>query len=254
MKISVVTVCYNAASTLAGAIESFLQQDYSDKELLIIDGGSFDGTVEVARSYACSQISVLSEPDRGIYDAMNKGLRLFRGDVVGFLNSDDVYHDATVLSRLGNALDDADMAYGDLQIVESHEKKKVIRSWRAGKYSPWSYQLGWMPPHPTFYVRRKVVEELRQFDLSYSLAADYDFMLRAMANRVFKIAYVPHMLVDFKMGGTSTNGWKQTFRINLECLRSRRAHLSSPTIDVALVLRPLRRLFQLRDFGRYLFR
>src|ERR1700722_10440299 len=179
MKISVVTVCYDAASTLALTIESFLQQDHPDKELLIIDGASSDGTVKIARSYACPQISVISEPDRGIYDAMNKGLRLFNGDAIGFLNSDDIYHDAHALSRLSRALGDSDIAYGDLRIVENHTTKKVIRNWRAGKYNRWSYQLGWMAPHPTFYVRRGVIEAVGEFDLTYTIASDYDFMLRA---------------------------------------------------------------------------
>lgn len=254
MKISVVTACYNSAATIADTIESFLAQDYPDKEMLIVDGASRDATKEVVARYPSPLIRYYSEPDRGVYDAMNKGLRLFSGDAVGTLNSDDVYHDNTALSRIADGLQTADIVYGDLNMVRDHAAREVVRQWRAGEYSRFSYQLGWMAPHPTFYVRRAVAERVGLFDLSYRIAADYDFMIRAMTQGNVRIRYIPHTLVDFKMGGVSTRNWRATLALNLECLHARRVHLNAPPVDAAIFLRPLRRLFQIRSPFTYLRR
>lgn len=254
MKISAVTVSYNSAATIGGTIESFLRQDYPDKELVVIDGASSDDTLKIVESFGSSAIRVFSEPDRGAYDAMNKGLLRFAGDAMGFLNSDDTYHDDHVLTRIARGLENADMVYGDIHMVADHDSKRLIRSWKAGKYGRWSYHLGWMPPHPTFYARRHVIEAVGEFDLTYPIAADYDFMLRAMVKNDFRAAYVTHVLVDFQLGGISTKNWKATVQGNLECLHSRRTHLRSPTIDAALFLRPLRRIVQLKQITPYLFR
>ena len=244
MKISVITVCFNSEHTIGDTIRSFLSQEYRNSELLIIDGGSQDNTVALAHSFEDPRIRVISEPDNGIYDAMNKGLRLFEGDAVGTLNSDDTYHDSLSLSRVAATLQQADIAYGDLVFVRDHTSKEVVRTWKAGQFSRHSFRLGWMPPHPTFYARRHVVERVGYFDCSYKIAADYDYMLRAMVLYNFRSSYIPHTLVDFKIGGLSASSWRNSIIINREALMARRLHLHSSAIDLATLLRPARRISQ----------
>jgi glycosyltransferase len=246
MKLSVVIVAFNAEKTIQFAIESFLAQRQSDKELLIIDGASTDRTLEIARSFPSDQIRIFSEKDRGIYDAMNKGLRLFSGDAVGFLGADDTFHDPDCLSAIATALEDADIAYGDLHMVRNQIEKKVIRVWKSGTFHRRSFATGWMPAHPTFYVRRHVVEGTGAFDLSYDVSSDYDYILRAMSETSYRIQYVPKILVDFQLGGTSTSGLRGIVHQNIECLRSRQRHLNAPFIDAAFFLKWARKLAQFR--------
>jgi glycosyltransferase len=249
MKISVVTASYNSQATIGFTIQSFLEQDHPEKEMLVIDGASSDATLKIVESFASDAIRVFSEKDKGVYDAMNKGFHLFDGDAVGFLNSDDTFHDSRVLSDIAAALQDADIAYGDLHMVTDHRTKRVVRSWRAGTFNRHSFQLGWVPPHPTFYMRKEVAQKVGDYDLSYVTTADYDYMLRALALNDFKARYIPRVLVDFQIGGISTRGWRVTLRGNLECLRSRREHLNAPIIDPAFFLRFARRIFQIRRSG-----
>jgi glycosyltransferase len=245
MKISTVTVSFNSQATIARAIESFLEQTHPDKEMLVIDGASKDGTLDVVRSFASGAIRVISEKDRGIYDAMNKGLRYFSGDAIGFLNSDDAYHDNSVLARITHALDNADAVHGDLVMVKDHVGRRAVRTWRAGPFVPGSFRHGWMPPHPTFYIRRDLAAAMGAFDLSYGTSADYDFMLRTLELHAPRTAYIPHPLIDFMVGGVSTKGLRAVIDGNLECLRSRRAHLGARRVDLALFTKPARKLLQL---------
>lgn len=248
MKISVVTVAYNSAATIGQTIESFLRQRHGNKELVIVDGGSTDETVSIAQSFQAPSLRLISEKDEGIYDAMNKGLRLFTGEAVGFLNSDDTFHAGTSLELIAGGLKDGDVAFGDLNMVTDHRSKRTVRTWRTGQFSRSAFQLGWIPPHATFYVRRRVAQAVGAFDLKYRIASDYDYMLRAMAIPGCRIKYVPHVLVDYRWGGTSSGSIGNMIKGNLECLDSRRRHLKSGPIDTALFLRPMRRLFQLRPF------
>src|SRR3982074_1810268 len=226
MKISVITAAYNSQATIASTIESFLGQSHPAKEMLVIDGASKDDTLRIVESFGSNQIRVVSEKDSGVFDAMNKGLHLFEGDAVGFLNSDDTFHDAGVLGDIAAAMSDADIVYGDIKMVMDHRSKRLVRSWRGGKFGRYSYQLGWGPPHPAFYMRRAVAERVGDYDLSYPTTADYDYMLPAR--------YLPRVIADFAMGGISTGSWRVTVTGNLECLRSRRQHLNAPVIDAAL--------------------
>lgn len=248
MKVSVVTASLNSAATIAFTIESFLAQTYHDKELLIVDGVSQDQTIKIVESFASPAIRVFSEPDKGVYDAMNKGFKYFAGDVIGFLNSDDTFHDAHVLSDVASGLASADILYGDLDMVTDHRTKRIVRVWRGGKLRRHAFQLGWVPPHPTFYIRREVAEKVGRYNLSYMTTADYDYMLRAIALNDFRIRYLPRVMVDFQTGGISTRGLGVSIRGNLECLRSRREHLNAPFIDAAFFLRFARRIFQVRPF------
>jgi glycosyltransferase len=177
---------------------------------------------------------------------MNKGLAYYSGDAIGFLNADDCYHDSSALTRIAQALGSADAAYGDLVMI-SPRTKKIVRKWNAGKFESKIFSRGWMPPHPTFYIKRKLASETGQFDLQYNISADYDFMLRALELQRPKVRYIPHVLVDFMIGGKSTGGLGAIIRGNLECLQSRQNHLGAPFVDNALFLKPFRKLSQLRQ-------
>jgi glycosyltransferase involved in cell wall biosynthesis len=251
MKISIITASYNSEATIRSTIESFLAQDYTDKEMLVIDGASNDATLKIVDSFRSNAIRVYSEPDKGVYDAMNKGFRLFSGDILGFLNSDDTFHDSRVLSDIAAAMQDSDIVYGDLRMVTDHHTKNLVRFWRGGKFRRYSFQIGWVPPHPTFYIRREVASKVGEYDLSYITTADYDYMLRALALNDFRVRYIPRVIADFQIGGISTRGFGVTLRGNLECLRSRQAHLNAPFIDAAFFLRFVRRIFQLRKSTLY---
>ncbi|MEA2884078.1 MAG: hypothetical protein QOH32_3334 [Bradyrhizobium sp.] len=250
MKISVVTASLNSGATIGFTIESFLRQDHPEKEMLVIDGESSDATLAIVGSFGSDAIHVLSERDEGVYDAMNKGFRLFQGDAIGFLNSDDTFHDSRVLADIATAMRDCDIVYGDLNMVTDHRSKTLVRSWRGGAFKRYAFQLGWVPPHPTFYMRRAVAEKVGEYDLKYLTTADYDYMLRALALNDFRVCYLPRVLADFQVGGLSTAEWRVRLRGNLECLQSRREHLNAPPIDPAFFLRFARRLFQLRRLGR----
>lgn len=245
MKISTVTVCHNSQATIARTIDSFLSQDHSDKELLVVDGGSTDGTVEIVKGFASDSIRLISESDSGIYDAMNKGLANFSGDAIGFLNSDDVYHGASALTRIAEGLEEAAAVYGDLVMISDHETGDIVREWRGGEFVPGAFRSGWMPPHPTFYIRRELAARTGKFDVRYRISADYDFMLRALELHRPRVRYVPHVLVDFMVGGLSTTGPLAVIRGNLECLRARQQHLGAPMLDAALFMKPIRKLRQL---------
>lgn len=245
MKISTITVCHNSQASIARTVESFLCQSHADKELLVIDGASTDRTVDIVRGFGSASVRIISEKDQGIYDAMNKGLRNFSGDAIGFLNSDDIYHDDSVLSRISTSLEQHQTVYGDLVMISDHATRKVVRNWKAGNFVPGAFRRGWMPPHPTFYIRREVVQRVGLFDLSYSISADYDFMLRALELHTSDAHYIPHTLVDFMVGGVSTTGFGAVWRGNVECLRARRKHLGTPPIDFAFMAKPLGKLAQI---------
>lgn len=246
MKISVVTASFNSEATIGYTIESFLKQTHPDKEMLVVDGVSRDGTLKIVESFDSPDIRVFSEPDKGVYDAMNKGFHRFAGDAVGFLNSDDTFHDANVLAEIATGLEDADIVYGDLNMVTDHQTKRLTRVWRGGTFRRNAFKLGWVPPHPCFYMRRQVAAAVGDYELSYITTADYDYMLRALELNDFRVRYLPRVFVDFQIGGISTRGLGVTIRGNLECLRSRREHLNAPPIDAAFFLRFARRIFQLR--------
>lgn len=244
MKVSIITVAFNSAPTIAYAIDSFLAQSHTNAELLIIDGASTDDTVAIARSYSDPRISVLSEPDEGLFDAMNKGLRLYSGEAVGFLNSDDSYHGRDALARIAGALEDADVVHGNIDFVSDHARKTVIRRWRGSPHRPGAFREGWMPAHPTFYVRRSLAERIGGFDPELSIAADYDFMLRALETGLVTSAFVDDVLVDMMVGGNSTQSWRSYVTGNLESLRSRRKWLGSGFVDYALFAKPTQKVRQ----------
>lgn len=226
MKISIITVVYNSKDTVQDTIASVLSQDYDDLEYVIVDGVSTDGTVEiirdVAKKYSGRSIKLISEKDNGIYDAMNKGIRLATGEVVGLLNGDDVYNGRAVLKTISDvfANPSIDVCYADLVYVDEFDLDKVIRYWKSCAYRYGLFSKGWAPPHPTFFVRKKVYEEYGVFDLSYSMGNDVDLMMRFLNKNELKSFYVPEILVKMRLGGESNRNVINIVRQNLELFRA----------------------------------
>ena len=216
LTISIITVTFNAENTLHECIESVLEQS-SDVEHIIIDGASTDSTLKTIEHYKDSLTKVVSEPDNGIYDAMNKGLKFATGDVVGILNSDDFYASPDVLKKVANAfaVSDVDACYGDLVYVDQKDTNKIIRYWRAGDFNARKFYMGWMPPHPTFFVRRSVYEEHGLFNLKLGSAADYEIMLRFLLKKRLKAAYIPDVLVRMRIGGESNISFSNRLKAHL---------------------------------------
>ncbi len=244
MRVSVITVCWNSAKTIRHTLDSFLAQSHENKELLVIDGASTDETVSIARSYAADSIRVVSEPDEGMYDALNKALKLYEGDAFGVLNSDDTFHDETTLDRVADALSRSETVHGHLNFVENQSNKKIVRRWRAEAMPTKGFRTGWMPAHPTFYVKREVADTVGEFDRSWGIAADYDWMLRALECENFGLEMIDHVMVDMAHGGMSTQGVGAYVNHNLEALKSRQKWLGAGVIDYALIAKPARKLRQ----------
>ena len=215
MKISIITITYNSAKTLPRALESVRSQTYGDIEHIIIDGASTDGTVEIIKNYSkgpsdkvpsTKEVRWVSEPDGGIYDALNKGIRMATGDVIGFLHSDDVLYSPNSIGQIAAAFESskADVVYGDLQYCNGD---KVTRRWRSNAFKPSSLKFGWMPPHPTLYVRREVYEQVGEYDSWFRISADYDMILRIFTAG-YKTHYIPQVLVSMETGGASNSDAK----------------------------------------------
>lgn len=204
MKISIVTAVWNRACTIGEAIESVQRQSYGNIEHVIQDGGSTDGTLQVIERLANNRTRLVSQRDSGIYDAINIGISRATGDVIGLMHSDDMFTTDGVLCDVATAFVDrkVDGVYGDLQYISATDPDRVIRYWRSGAYDPSKLKRGWMPPHPTLYLRREVFERWGAYDTSFRISADYDAMLRWFANDI-RLAYVPKVLVKMRLGGES---------------------------------------------------
>lgn len=226
MKISIIIAVRNSHATIATALDSALAQDHPETELIVIDGASTDGTLAVLAAHRAQLAVLVSEPDRGIYDALNKGIARASGNVVGFLHADDLYADAHVLARIAAAFADpeVDAVYGDLVYVSQADTGRVIRHWRAGGYRPARLRWGWMPPHPTLYLRRALYERHGGFDLQYRIAADYDLMLRVLSRLTGRVVYLPEVLVRMRMGGISNRSLRHILRKSWEDYRALRAN------------------------------
>lgn len=222
MKISVVTAVFNRASTIAEAVESVQRQTYPYLEHVIQDGGSSDGTLDQIAKLAAMNTNVTSERDTGIYDAINRGIDRATGEIIGLMHSDDFFADDTVLEKVAAAFASpgVDGVYGDLQYVSADDPTRIVRHWRSGQYHPSLLKHGWMPPHPTLYLRREVYERYGVYDTSFSIAADYDAMLRYLATGKIKLAYIPEVLVKMRLGGESNRSLERILRKSREDLRA----------------------------------
>lgn len=226
MRISVVTATYNCASTMSDCLRSVAEQRHTDLEHIVVDGASTDGTVQLLHQNANQIDRIISEPDKGIYDALNKGVALASGEVVGFLHADDLYSDAMVLEEIAAAFQNPDVeaVYGDLTYVQKTNTDQVVRYWKSSAFRRSTLAGGWMPPHPTLYLRRRVYEKFGGFDLSYRIAADYDFMLRVLGKIEGKVVYLPRVLVKMRVGGESNRSLRNVMRKSAEDLRALRSN------------------------------
>jgi glycosyltransferase len=247
MKISVITVVYNNKTTIENAVNSVFSQNYPKIEYIVVDGGSTDGTMEVLNKHKGQIAHLVSERDNGIYDAMNKGLRLASGDVVGILNSDDFYVDSNVISDIAAVFEnyDIDCCYGDLEYVDYHDTIRVVRKWKSKPFKQGLFKTGWHPPHPTFFVRREIYEKFGGFDLDFNISADYELMLRLLEKYNIESHYIPRVLVRMRNGGTSNRNLKQIFKANVQCFRSWKKNGLKPSL-FTILRKPFSKLLQLR--------
>lgn len=205
LQISVVTAVYNRVATLGETLRSVHGQTWGNVEHIVIDGGSTDGGLDVLAQHKSGIAKMISEPDRGLYDALNKGIGQASGDIVGFMHADDQFASPLALARIAAAFSDPSVSavYGDLAYVKETDATRVIRYWRAGSYRRDQLTQGWMPPHPTFYVRREIYSRFGGFDTRYRIAGDYENMLRILWRGGVQPTYIPELLVRMRMGGTS---------------------------------------------------
>ena len=240
MKISIITPVYNKQETICDAIESVLLQKHTDWEYIVIDGGSTDGTVEAIKSYGEKIGIVVSEQDRGIYDAMNKGIALAQGDIIGILNADDFYADSLVFKNIVNEFSskDIDAVFGDLDYVSSRDISKIVRKWHSSDYIPGSFSKGWHPPHPTFFVKKDIYHRYGNFDESFHLSADFELMLRFFEVHHISTSYISHVLVKMRTGGASNRSIRRILEEHKYIHRAFKKH----NIPVGLLYTP-KRLF-----------
>lgn len=203
-------------------INSVLRQDYNDTEYIIIDGVSTDGTLDILEKYRSQISKCISEPDKGIYDAMNKGLNCATGDIVGFLNSGDFYTNEKVIGRIVEAMkvNNVDCCYGDLEYVSKNNPGKTVRRWKSQPYKDGLFEKGWHPPHPTFFAKKCVFDRYGCFDLNYDIAADYELMLRFLRKHYRKSCHIPDVLIKMRIGGKSNKNLWQIIRANVQCYQA----------------------------------
>ncbi len=221
MKVSIITSCYNRAATIRSAIESVLAQDYNDIEFIVVDGSSTDGSLDIIREYVDRISIIISEPDHGMYEAINKGIRVATGEIIGLLHSDDFFYDNGVIGRIVERMKrtHADFLYGDGLFVNPDNTNKVVRNWIGGGYRLWKVRHGWLPLHPTCYIRRDVMMRLGLYNESYKIAADSDLLVRYLLTGGLTVTYLNEYIVRMRMGGLSTDSakrkkmWEEDIRV-----------------------------------------
>lgn len=242
--VTIITATYNSAATLVDTLESVAGQTYPHIEHLIIDGASKDDTAAIAARYP-HVARFVSESDKGLYDAMNKGIKLSSGDIIGILNSDDFYADNRVIEKVVELFQNPDTlaVYADLQYVDAEDTSKVIRHWKAGIYDQQAFYYGWMPPHPSFFVRKQLYEQCGVFNTSFRYAADYELMLRFLLRYNAPAAYLPEVAVKMRVGGQSNASLKNRLRANREDRRAWTVNGLTPYF-FTIPLKPFRKIGQ----------
>lgn len=240
MKVSIITVSYNSEKTIRDTIESVLSQDYSDIEYIVIDGGSTDGTMEIVSQFKGHISRVVSESDRGIYDAMNKGIALAEGDVIGFLNSDDMYVSNSSVSQLMAPIraQGVDAAFADLVVVDAIETERVVRYYDSSYFSPKKFRFGWMPAHPTFFAKKSAYKLAGNYSLDYQIAADYEILVRMLYVHQLKYAYIQKPLVKMRKGGASSASLRSNWILNCEIVRACRSNGIFTALPIVLLKIP----------------
>lgn len=246
-KISIITVSYNSAATIEDTIQSVANQSYQNVEYIMVDGLSTDDTLDIVKRYSDVVTKVVSEKDAGIYDAMNKGIAHATGDIVGLINSDDILSDNTVLQRVSDVFSgnpDVDACYGDLCYVDREDLNKISRYWRSTPYKDSLFNKGWVPPHPTLYVRREIYKKYGAFDLSYRIAADFELMLRLFVIHRIRTVHLPHIMVKMRLGGTTNRNIKNIVLQNFEIRRALRSHAMTSSLPNFVAHKAWSRLLQ----------
>ncbi|PCE62598.1 glycosyltransferase family 2 protein [Sediminicola luteus] len=235
--VSIVTGTYNSASFIADCVSSINTQDYPKIEHIIIDGLSKDNTIQIIKNTPNRVTKIISEPDDGIYDAMNKGLKLAKGNIIGILNSDDFYNDSKVLSMVAKTFEEtgADCVFGDLYYVTAENTDKIVRKWVTGNYYPNAFRKGWHPAHPSFFVKREVYEKYGYFDTELRLAADFELMLRFLEIHQLKPAYIPFPMVRMRLGGATSKNLTNIINGNKECIEAFRKNGVRPPMAYPIV-------------------
>lgn len=242
--ISIITATYNAAKTIRDCLEC-LKEQTTAVEHILIDGVSEDTTLDIANEYNNHLTHIISEPDQGIYDAMNKGLEIATGEIIGILNADDFYPANDTLAKVTQAFDDPtiDACYGDLLYVDGANSYKIVRNWRSGSFSPGKFYWGWMPPHPTFFVRRSVYEKYGLFNTELGSAADYEIMLRFLVKFGIQATYIPEVLVKMRTGGVSNASVQNRLAANIMDRKAWEVNGLKP-YPWTLWMKPLRKIGQ----------
>lgn len=246
MKVSIITIAYNSSQTINETVESVFKQSYDDIEYIVIDGQSADNTVEIIKSYGDNISKYISEKDNGIYDAMNKGVKLAKGDIIGFINADDKLNSNDCISEIVKVfqIHNADVVYGDKIYTESNNTDKVVRYWKAGEYNKNNFKKGWMPPHLSTYIKRGFYEKYGKFRTDFKIAADYELMFRFMYKYNAKSKYLPKVIARMRAGGISNKSLKNILISNYEVYKSWRVNgfIVSPLI---IARKPLGKATQL---------
>ena len=237
MRISIITDVLNASDTIAETINNVLSQTYRNIEYIVVDGHSRDGTVEIVERYRDELAAFVSEPDNNHFEAMNKGLDLATGEVIGFLHADDVFADNAVISDVAGAFSegDVDCLWGDLVYVSNADPSKVVRYWRSCPYRPNLFKRGWMPPHPTFFARRNVYRQYGYFNTSFPISADYELMLRFLHKHRITTHYLPRVLVKMRLGGLSNRSVRNILQKSVEDCRAWRVNRLQGGIPTVLM-------------------
>lgn len=244
MKVTIITASYNSASTIRDTLESVKKQTYHDIEHIVVDGLSKDDTLKIVAEYP-HVARVVSEKDKGIYDAMNKGIAMATGDIIGILNSDDFYTHERIVADIVKMFveENADLLYADLEYVDKIKTNKVIRLWKSGRYGEKSFLMGWMPPHPTFFVKKCVYEQYGNFNLQLKSAADYEIMLRFMHKHKLKAAYLPEVIVRMRVGGASNRSLQHRIHANREDRMAWELNKLTP-YPFTFLFKPMRKVIQ----------
>jgi len=218
MIISIITVCFNSENTIKKTLESIQAQTYKNFELIVVDGESTDKTLEIIREYNDIIDIIISEKDNGVYDAMNKGIQAAKGDVIGFLNSDDFFYDQNILENIANEFinSDIDCSYGDMYYVNRFDTAIIKRKWVSGKFYKNYLKDGWIPGHPTFYLKKEIYTRVGTFNLNFKLAADYELMLRVLTDPRIKVKYHNHPQVVMRLGGLTSKNFSNRIKQNKE--------------------------------------
>lgn len=246
MKVSIITITYNSEPTLKDTIESVINQTYKNIEYILIDGGSTDETLSIIKSYGNKISTLISEKDSGLYDALNKGISLATGDVIGILHSDDFYTNNHVIQHVVSLFSNSpvDAVYADLYYVDKINTNQIHRKWKAGIYKEGMFFNGWMPPHPTFFVKRSIYETCGNFNLNLTSSSDYELMLRFIHKHKIKLAYLPEFIIKMRIGGKSNVTLKNRIKANKEDRLAWKLNNVKPYF-YTLYLKPLRKIIQL---------